>query len=131
MARIALAEDDATMVQLLSTLLRMDGFDVESVGSEADVAAAVERVAPDALVLDMHLATQSGLEVLDALRLSNSARALPIIMISGLNVKDDCLARGANDFLQKPFMPEDLIRVLRTNLAHPHLGDRNQDSYSA
>lgn len=116
MPRIALAEDDETMVQLLSTLLTMDGFDVEPVGPEEDVAAAVERTLPDALILDMHLTNQNGLEVLDAIRRSESGRKLRIIMTSGLNVRDDCLSRGADDFLLKPFMPDELIGMLRKSL---------------
>ena len=70
MARIVLAEDDETMVQLLSTLLRMDGFEVDSVKAEEDVAAAIERASPDMLVLDMVLWNQNGLEVLDKIRRS-------------------------------------------------------------
>jgi len=116
MPRIVLAEDDETMVQLLSTLLRMDGFEVEAVAAEADVAAAVQRAAPDVLVLDMLLASQNGLEVLDAIRRAETGRHLRIIMMSGLNVKEDCLRRGADDFLLKPFMPEDLVNLLRKNL---------------
>jgi len=37
-------------------------------------------------------------------------------MISGLDVKEDCLRRGADDFLQKPFSPDELMGMLRTHL---------------
>jgi CheY-like chemotaxis protein len=36
-----------------------------------------------------------------------------VVMTSGLNVKDECLRRGANHFLLKPFMPDDLLKVLK------------------
>jgi DNA-binding response OmpR family regulator len=117
MARIILAEDDETMVQLLSTLLRMDGFEVESVKAEEDVAAAIERAAPDMLVLDMVLWTQNGLEVLDRIRRSLVGSRVYVIMISGLNVRDECMLHGADDFLLKPFMPEDLTSRLRRHLS--------------
>jgi two-component system phosphate regulon response regulator PhoB len=119
MRRIVLAEDDETMVHLLSTLLRMDGFEVQTVGREEEVAAVVRRTEPDALLLDMHLAGQSGLEVLDALRQSELAAHLRIIMISGLNVREDCLRRGADDFLLKPFMPDELLQMLHKSLDAP------------
>ncbi len=118
MARIALAEDDSTMVQLLSTLLSLDGFEVEDVG-DGDVAAAVQSSLPDVLILDMHLQNQNGLDVVDAIRRSERGHDMPIIMISGLNVGEDCLRRGANDFLLKPFMPEELLRLVRKNLPSP------------
>jgi DNA-binding response OmpR family regulator len=117
MARIILAEDDETMVQLLSTLLRMDGFEVESVKAEEDVAAAIERAAPDMLVLDMVLWNQNGLEVLDKIRRSLVGSRVYVIMISGLNVRDECMLHGADDFLLKPFMPEDLTSRLRRHLS--------------
>ncbi len=116
MAKIMLAEDDATMVNLLTTLLLMDGFDVVAVQPEEDVPEAVGRVHPDLLVLDVHFSQQNGLDVLDALRAGDREHALRVIMISGLNVEEVCKQRGADDFLLKPFMPDDLIRILRKNV---------------
>ena len=116
MAKILLAEDDDTMVGLLTTLLRMDGYEVRALDGDEDVAAAVQRDCPDALVLDLHLAGQNGLDVLDAIRQGERGRHVRVIMISGLNVKDESLRHGADGFLLKPFMPDDLMRVLRENV---------------
>jgi DNA-binding response OmpR family regulator len=116
MARIVLAEDDATMVRLLGTLLRMDGHDVTAVEGNADLAATVESLAPDALVLDMIFAQQNGLDLVERIRRSKVGRKLYVLMISGLDVKEDCLRRGADDFLQKPFSPDELMGLLRTHL---------------
>jgi CheY-like chemotaxis protein len=118
-AKIVVAEDDVTMVQLLTTLLRMDGFQVETVGSSEDVARVVTDSAPDVVLLDMHLGGQDGLEVLDALRHSETTANVRIIMISGMNAREDCMRRGADEFLLKPFMPEDLLQAL-----HKSLGSR-------
>ncbi len=68
MAKIILAEDDQTMVNLLTTLLQMDGFEVIAVDADEDVPAAVERDRPDVLLLDVHLSNQNGLDVLEAIR---------------------------------------------------------------
>lgn len=119
MARIVLAEDDQTMVKLLTTLLSMDGFDVSALDAHEDVAAAVLGDPPDVLVLDFLLANQSGLDVLDAIRKSGSARQVRILMISGLNVRDECMRHGADDFLLKPFMPDDLMKLLRNHSRAP------------
>lgn len=114
MSKIVLAEDDPTMVRLLSTLLTMDGFEVRALGPDEDVAVEVQRERPDLLILDFLLANQSGLDILDTIRSSDSLSSLRVIMISGLNVRDECLKHGADEFLLKPFMPEDLIGLLRT-----------------
>lgn len=114
MAKIVLAEDDPVMLRLLSTLLSMDGFEVRALDPDEDVAAAVQRERPDLLILDFLLASQSGLDILDTIRRSDSLSGLRVIMISGLNVREECLKHGADEFLLKPFMPEDLIGLLRT-----------------
>ena len=121
MAKIMVAEDDQTMVTLLTTLLTMDGFDVIALDADEDVPAAVERDCPDVLLLDVHLSTQNGFEILDTIRSANKRPRLHVVMISGLNVKEECMLHGANDFLLKPFMPDDLIKMLRKNI-HPANG---------
>jgi len=104
------------MARLLGTLLRMDGYDVTAVDGDADVADAVERLAPDALILDMVLARQNGLELVEQIRRSAFGGKLYIVMISGLSVRDECLRSGADDFLLKPFMPDELMGLLRSHL---------------
>ena len=112
MTRVMLAEDDLTMVSLLKTLLKMDGFDVIALDADDDVPAALEREHPDVLLLDVHLSNQNGLEILDTIRKSDRTNGAKIVMISGSNVKDECMKHGADGFLLKPFMPDDLIKLL-------------------
>ena len=113
MAKILLAEDDTTMVSLLKTLLAMEGFQVLALDVDADVPGAVEREKPDALFMDVHLGKQSGMAILDAIKQKNDIANTRIIMTSGLDFRDECLRRGANAFLLKPFMPDDLLNALR------------------
>ncbi len=114
--RIMLAEDDATMVSLLKTLLKLEGFDVIPLLATDDVPAAVRAERPDLLLLDVHLTHQSGLDILTSLRNSEDTAGLRVIMSSGANVQDECMKRGANGFLLKPYMPEDLIKLIKQNL---------------
>ena len=113
MPKLLLAEDDHTMVALLQTLLKMEGFEVETVDMDADVPSILRREMPDALFMDVHLGQQNGLDVLESIRKDSDFAALRIVMTSGLDVRDECLRRGASDFLLKPFMPDDLLKILR------------------
>lgn len=113
MAKILLAEDDATMVSLLKTLLKMEGFEVLALDVNSDVPDAVQREKPLALFMDVHLGGQSGMEILEVIRKNKDLSGVRVVMTSGLNVKDECLSRGANAFLMKPFMPDDLLNLLR------------------
>ena len=113
MAKVLLAEDDATMVSLLKTLLKMEGYDVVALDVNSDVAAAVQREKPHALFMDVHLGGQSGMKILQKIRKNHDNADIRIIMTSGLNVRDECIRGGANTFLLKPFMPDDLINALK------------------
>jgi CheY-like chemotaxis protein len=113
MAKILLAEDDPTMISLLKTLLKMEGFEVVALDVNSDVPAAVQREMPDSVLMDVHLGGQNGLQILESIRKNRDLASVRVVMTSGLNMKDECLSRGASAFLLKPFMPDDLISVLK------------------
>ena len=113
MAKVLLAEDDPTMVSLLKVLLKMEGFDVVALSSDANVPACIVSEKPDVLFMDVHIGQQNGMEIIESIRKNPETSDLRVVMTSGLNVKDECLRRGANHFLLKPFMPDDLISVLK------------------
>ena len=112
MPKILIAEDDHTMVSLLKTLLKMEGFDVVDLDINTDIPTGVARERPDAILMDVHLGGKSGMEVVATLRRNPELAQIKIVMTSGMNLKDECLKHGADHFLLKPFMPDELIKVL-------------------
>ena len=108
-----LAEDDGTMVSLLQTLLNMEGYQVLALDADADIVAGVLREQPDVLLMDIHLLKANGLDVLSKLRATPGGDKVRVLMASGLDFKDQSLARGANAFIQKPYMPDDLLAALQ------------------
>jgi len=115
--RILLAEDDFTMVALLKTLLGMEGYQVIVLANEDNVVHAVRKHKPDVLLMDVHLFGQNGLEILSEVRNSSDVADAKIIMSSGANVKEECLNGGGNGFLMKPYMPDDLFKLLKKVIA--------------
>jgi DNA-binding response OmpR family regulator len=113
MGKILLVEDDATMVSLLKTLLKMEGYHVAALDADADIVPAVLKSKPDVVLMDVHLTRQNGMDELVKLRAAPGGESIRVIMTSGLDFKDQCLQRGADAFIQKPFMPDDLLAVLR------------------
>jgi CheY-like chemotaxis protein len=113
-----LAEDDLTMVTLLKTLLGMEGYEVVALSIDEDVVEAIRNDRPDVLLLDVHLPHTNGLDVLDQIREDEETRDLKVVMTSGLNLELECKHRGADDFLLKPYMPDDLLKILEQNLNH-------------
>lgn len=118
MPKIMLAEDDQTMITLLETLLGMEGYQVVSLGAEEDVLESVRNDRPDVLLLDVHLANANGLDVLTQLKAHDETKNLSVVMTSGLNVENECISSGANGFLLKPYMPDDLLDILKRSLNH-------------
>ena len=114
--KVLLAEDDSTMVSLLTTLLKMEGFSVVALHADEDIPAAVRREGPDVLLMDVHLLHQSGLEILEAIRKSEDIAKTRVVMSSGANVREECINIGANGFLLKPYMPDELITILKKTI---------------
>jgi DNA-binding response OmpR family regulator len=115
--KVLLAEDDFTMVSLLTTLLKMEGYTVVALAADANVVEAVRAQKPDVLLMDVYLFSQSGLDILEQLRNSEDTSRVRVLMSSGANVREECMNRGADGFLMKPYMPDDLFAQLREVLS--------------
>lgn len=105
-------EDDPTMIDLLSTLLEMEGFQPVKVQQFDAVLAEIKRNKPDVVVMDVHLRDQNGLKILEALRADRSIKPVRVIMSSGMDWQRESLQSGADDFIMKPYMPEELIEKI-------------------
>lgn len=117
MPKILLAEDDPTMLSLLRTLLKMEGFETVSLDSEANLLELIHRERPDAVLLDVHLAQGHGVELLRQIRSDPALDRVLVIMQSGMNLAEEARAAGADDFLVKPYMPDTLINAIKSGLA--------------
>jgi len=96
--------------------LKMEGFSVVALRADADVPAAVRKENPNVLLLDVHLMHQSGFEILDEIRNSGDIADTRVVMSSGSNVREECMYHGADGFLMKPYMPDDLITILKQTM---------------
>ena len=118
MYKILLIEDDATMRQLLKTLLELESYEVILAATNNDelLLKSIYDSKPDALLLDVHLRGINGIDILTKLRSDSELNTLVIIMTSGMDVADVCLRNHADGFLLKPYMPNDLLTMLRGKL---------------
>ena len=113
MVKVLLADDDFTMVALLKTLLGMEGYQVATLlDKTGDMLDNIRRAKPDILLIDIYLGDRNGMDVVRQIRESPDMKELKIIMVSGIDKTDECLAAGANAFLLKPYMPEELFEIL-------------------
>ncbi|MCC6146506.1 MAG: response regulator [Anaerolineaceae bacterium] len=114
--KIMLIEDDTTMRSLLQTLLEMEGFDITPFTgniNKEEILRELKKNQPDTLIMDVHLQNLNGISLLTEIRESETAGRVKIIMTSGMDLKIECQEAGADGFLQKPYIPDDLLKFLR------------------
>jgi DNA-binding response OmpR family regulator len=114
MNKIMLVEDDATMLSLLQTLLQLEGFEVCQVNLDQvdGIVSEIRREKPDLTLIDVHLRQISGMEVLKQIRQDVELKDIFVLMSSGMDVGHKCLQAGADGFILKPYMPDDLIKKI-------------------
>jgi two-component system KDP operon response regulator KdpE len=115
-ARVLIVDDEASIQRSLVPLLASRGYDVESATSGHAALEAFERAAPDVMILDLGLPDLEGTEVCRRVR---SHSGLPIIVLSARGGEADKIAAldlGADDYVTKPFAPEELLARIRVAL---------------
>ena len=116
MPKVMLAEDDPTMLSLLRTLLKMEGFEIATLGEKEDVLDALRRDRPDVVLMDVNLPQGNGIDFVRRIRKDEALAKISVVMSSGMPLETECLAAGANSFLLKPYMPDMLIRTLKNGI---------------
>jgi two-component system KDP operon response regulator KdpE len=114
--RILLVDDEAGIQRAVGPLLRSRGYDVDVAGSGADALAMFENRTPDLVVLDLGLPDIEGTEVCRRIRAKSP---VPIIVLSARSAERDkvnALDLGADDYVTKPFGPEELLARIRVAL---------------
>lgn len=115
MTKVLLADDDFTMVSLLKTLLELERYQVMTLlDKPGDILANIREAKPDVLLLDLFLGDRNGMDLVRQIRRDSGLKNIRIIMVSGLDKTEECLAAGADKFLLKPYMPNELFDLLRT-----------------
>jgi two-component system response regulator MprA len=112
--RVLVVDDDHSLRRMLERSLLAEGFAVQAVADGGAALAAIERSAPDLVVLDVALPGMDGLAV--CRRLRDKGFSQPVLMLTARDGVADRVAGlevGADDYLIKPFATEELVARLR------------------
>ncbi|MDP6833481.1 MAG: response regulator [Alphaproteobacteria bacterium] len=117
---ILVAEDEPFIVESLTFLLSREGHTVEAVADGGEVIAAMHRMRPDLLILDIMMPSSNGFDILQKIRVTPNLQATPVLALTAKGQEADrrrMLELGANDFMTKPFSNVDLVAKVGDLLA--------------
>ena len=109
---ILIADDEPLLTELLEFRLGGRGYRTVVARDGRETLAKLAEEKPDAVVLDAMMPVHDGFEVLRRMRADPAQATIPVIMLTARRGEQDVLGAlklGANDYLVKPFMPEELL----------------------
>jgi len=121
--RILIVEDDPDIAELVGRYLDKAGFITEPVASGREALVAIAARPPGLVVLDLMLPHVDGFEVCRVIRSNEATAAIPIIMLTARAEESERivgLELGADDYLAKPFSPNELVARVRALLRRAH-----------
>jgi two-component system chemotaxis response regulator CheY len=117
MATVLLVEDSPAMRSLVSSMISaLHGYAVRDARSGSEAISILSKSRFDLIITDIHLPDFSGLELIRFVRQSLDHRETPLFIISteaGVRDRERGLALGANEYLAKPFDPQELQGLVR------------------
>ncbi|HEV8345828.1 MAG TPA: response regulator transcription factor [Vicinamibacterales bacterium] len=123
--RILIVEDDPDIADLVAHYLGKAGFATDRIASGREALAAIAAKPPDLVILDLMLPQVDGLEVCRTVRSDRKTAGIPIIMLTARGDESERivgLELGADDYLAKPFSPNELVARVRALLRRAQRG---------
>jgi DNA-binding response OmpR family regulator len=120
--KVLVAEDDPDIRDLVVFRLERSGWEVIEAGDGQQAIDLARDTQPDVLVLDWMMPVKSGLEVVAELRADPEIAGIPVLILSARAQEPDIVqgfTAGANDYLTKPFSPQELHHRVQALLARP------------
>ncbi len=117
---VLLIEDEPNITEALRFLLNRDGFTVATHADGATALEAIDREAPDLIVLDVMLPNKNGFDILRDLRAETATQQLPVLMLTAKGQeKDRALAESfkVDKFMTKPFSNQEIVSTINGLLA--------------
>ena len=117
---LLVADDDEDILTLVQLRLARSGYEVVVARDGEEALRLAQERSPDLAVLDWMMPKATGIEVLRALRAGEATAQIPVVLLTARASEDDVQAgmdAGADDYIQKPFSPQELASRVQTILA--------------
>ena len=120
--KILIVDDDIDIVNVIRTILENEGYEVIAFDGDDDVMQVVQRENPDLILLDVNLKNFgindiTGFDLLKEIRSDDDMKEIGVIMSSGMNYQLESTEAGADGFVMKPYMPDELLKLIKTTIS--------------
>lgn len=122
MKKILAIDDELSMRTLLEFFLK-ETYEIVTIASGEEALEWLDETIPDLIITDIEMRGMDGFEFLKQVRLRGYTKHTPVIMLSGKSESKErvtCYQLGAQDYLIKPFNPEELNELVKKNLYPIH-----------
>ncbi|PAW66480.1 MAG: DNA-binding response regulator [Opitutia bacterium Tous-C1TDCM] len=124
MKRILVIDDDARLRAHYTELLRLEGYEIIEARNGREGVARAKADAPDLVICDITMPEMNGHRVLETLRGEPKTAHLPFVFLTGWSEQEDIrtgMNLGADDYLTKPVVPDELLAAVRARLRRAEL----------
>jgi two-component system chemotaxis response regulator CheY len=134
---VLIVDDSNAMRAVIKKIIAMSGFKVDECWEAGNGQEALERLSNawvDVIISDINMPEMNGLELLDRLKQDELYKAIPVIMISTEGSAErmhTAFVQGAQGFIRKPFLPEDLRKTLYEVIGVGTDGQYGEDTANA
>ena len=129
-ARILIIDDDPQIVEALSLLLRSEGFSPKGLTNAQELTTVLQEFEPDLVLLDLNMPDVHGNEICQTIRSMERWQDLPVIFVTAetsVKARLNCFRAGADDYLAKPIVTEELIARVKVRLERTRLMRERSD----
>jgi DNA-binding response OmpR family regulator len=120
MAKILIAEDEPDIRELVAFLLRFAGYEVLSASNGEEAVQTASREIPDLILMDVRMPRMTGYDACRVMKANPDLHDVPVVFLSAKGQESEIqsgLEAGAEEYLLKPFSPDELTNRVRTILA--------------
>jgi two-component system alkaline phosphatase synthesis response regulator PhoP len=120
MAKILIAEDERDIRDLVAFTLRFAGYEVFAAANGEEAVEMAPNVSPDLILMDVRMPRMTGYEACKIMKLNPELKDIPIVFLSAKGQEAEIqqgLEAGAEEYLLKPFAPDQLTSHVKTILA--------------
>jgi len=120
MAKILIAEDEHDIRELVAFTLRFAGHEVIATKDGEEAYQTAVKTIPDLILLDVRMPRMTGYEACEQIKANPSTQSIPVVFLSAKGQESEIrtgLEAGADEYILKPFSPDQLIGQVKTILA--------------